>query len=67
MMRLVEDLEKRRDVSDDMGTNQRVYAALRLAREEFQIVEDLLSATVAGILEQYRDVIKILLSEHVSK
>ena len=64
VMKLVEDLETRRDVGEDLATNQRLYAALRLATEELKLIEQILSATVAGILEHYRDAIKLLVEKY---
>ena len=66
VMKLVEDLEARRNVAEELGSNQRIYAALRLATEELKLVESALTSTVAGILEHYRDAIHILIDQYPS-
>jgi hypothetical protein len=66
-MKLVEDLLTRQNVAEDLAVNQRVFAGLRLASEQLKIVQDTLAATVSGILEQYRDAIKLLIDKYTSE
>jgi hypothetical protein len=62
--RIFEGLEFRRDVSEDLLSEELLAMALRLAKEELLIAQKSLTTSMSVILESYKDVFKLLIDKY---
>ena len=67
LTKLIEDMQTRRDTSEDLLTQQGLSTAMKLALEEANLVEYYLGTSVAYILDTYRDVIKKIVRQNKSR
>ena len=62
--KMLEDLQLRRDVAEDLFTQQVLIIATTLASEELNYVSNALAMNVATILDQYKDVIRDIVAKN---
>ena len=59
--KILEDLQTRRNIAEDLFTQRALAIAVRLATDELKYLEENLAKAVGGILKEYQSAVKVIM------